>query len=249
MNYSQVGVANMALQRIGARGTIGSLTENSPNAIKVNVVWDMVFQEMLSEREWKFAKTRVQLQQNAQAPVGGYKFAYPLPADYLRLVKPREIPEERRIADAAVWGWGGDGWGWFRHRDIPVHPHHVAPYVIEAVLSADGKSYTNNLLTHYPGCNVDYTTVCPITINYIRLITDFTQLLPGFVNCLAYRLAGELALPITEDENKAKSMMQMYFTTLNSAAAQQECDYLQDESGSTTWQDAGRYYGPWGAHR
>jgi hypothetical protein len=68
-------------------------------------------------------------------------------------------------------------------------------------------------------------------------------LLPGFVNCLAYRLAGELALAITEDENKAKSMMQMYFTTLNSAAAQQECDYLQDEAGSQSWVQAGRCFG------
>jgi hypothetical protein len=118
----------------------------------------------------------------------------------------------------------------------------VVPYVIEAVLSADGVSYTNNLLTHYPGCDT-YTNVCPIVINYIRLITDFTQLLPGFVNCLAYRLAGELALAITEDESKAKSMMQMYFTTLNSAAAQQECDYLQDEAGSQSWVQAGRCFG------
>ena len=242
-----MGVVNLALQRIGARGTIGSLTEQTPNAIKASVCFDMVFQEVLSEREWKFAKTRVALQKNAQAPVGGYKFAYPLPADYLRLVRPREIPEERRIADAAEWGWGGDGYGWFRHRDIPVHPHEAVPYVIEAVLSADEVSYTNNLLTNYPHCDT-YTNVRPIIINYIRLITDFTQLLPGFVNCLAYRLAGELALPITEDENKAKSMMQMYFTTLNSAAAQQECDWLADESGSQSWVSAGRF-GAWGAHR
>jgi hypothetical protein len=208
----------------------------------------MILQEVLSEREWKFAKTRVALQQNAQFPEGGYRYAYPLPADYLRLVRPREIPEERRIADAAEWGWGGDGYGWFRHRDIPVHPHEAVPYIIEAVLSADGVSYTNNLLTNYPWCNT-YANARPIIINYIRLITDFTQLLPGFVNCLAYRLAGELALAITEDENKAKSMMQMYYTTLNSAAAQQECDYLQDEAGNYNFIHAGRSFGPWGAHR
>ena len=92
MNYSPVGIANMALQRIGARGTIGSLTEDSPNAIKINIVWDMIFQEVLSERDWKFAKTRIQLQQNATRPVGGYRWAYPLPSDFLRLVRPREIP-------------------------------------------------------------------------------------------------------------------------------------------------------------
>ena len=235
----------MALQRIGARGTISDLSEDSPNAIKVNICWDMIFQEVLSERDWKFAKTRVQLQQNANPPVGGYLYAYNLPSDFLRLVKPREIPEERRIADAAVWGWGGWGWGWFRPHDFPVTPCEVAPYVVEAVQNAAplNNTYTTCLLSNYPGLNA-YTSSCPITINYIRLITDMTQLLPGFVNALAYRLAGELAPAITEDANKAQSMMGMYFQTLNGAQAQQECDdYLKDEAGSQTWVTAGRYCG------
>ena len=242
MNYSPVSISNMSLQLLGARGTIGSLTEQTPNAIKANVAWNMIWPSVLSEREWKCAKTRVALQQNAQSPAGGYKFAYALPADYLRLVKPREIPEERRIADGAVWGWGGDGYGWFRHRDIPVHPHEACPYVIEAVLNADGVSYTNNLLTHYPGGDT-YTNVCPIVINYIRLITDFTQITPGLADVATYRMAAALAVPVTEDAKKAQSMMQMYFTTLNSAAAQQECDWLADESGNYNWIHAGRYSG------
>ena len=248
MQYSPVGIVNMALQRIGARGTIGSLTEDSPNAIKVNNVWQMIFQEVMSERDWKFAKTRVQLVQNANAPAGGYKYAYALPADFLRLCKPREIPEERRIANADMIGWG-DGWGG-HHRDLPVWPREADPYIVETVLSADGVSYTTNLLSNYPhGCT--YADVRPIVINYIRLIADFNQLLPGFVNALAYRLAGELAFAITEDAKKAQSMMQMYYTTLNSAQAQQECDdFLQDEAGSQSWVQAGRWgYGPWGAHR
>jgi hypothetical protein len=56
-------------------------------------------------------------------------------------------------------------------------------------------------------------------------------------------MAAALAVPVTEDAKKAQSMMQMYFTTLNSAAAQQECDYLQDESGSESWINAGRWFG------
>jgi hypothetical protein len=242
MNYSPVGIANVALQRIGARGTIGSLTEDSPNAIKVNVCWDTVFQEVLSERDWKFAKTRVQLQQNANRPAGGYRYAYALPADFLRLCRVREIPEERRIANADLIGWG-EGWGG-HHRDIPVWPHHVAPYIVESVLDpGPPPAYTNNLLSNYPHRD-DYVNARPIVINYIRLITDFTQLLPGFVNCLAYRLAGEVALAITEDAKKAQGMMQMYFTTLNSAQAQQECDdFLQDEAGSQSWVTAGRFGG------
>jgi hypothetical protein len=57
-----------------------------------------------------------------------------------------------------------------------------------------------------------------------------------------------LAVSVTESEKKAQTMMQMYLTTLNSAAAQQEFDYLQDEAGSSTWVSAGRYDSR-GAHR
>lgn len=242
MNYSPVGIANMSLLRIGARGTIGSLTEQSVNAVKINTVWQMILQEVLSERDWKFAKTRAQLQKNANSPAGGYKFAYALPADFLRLCKVREIPEERRIADANVW-FGDGNWGGHRNRDIPVWPREVEPYIVESVMNpgAGGPTYTTNLLSNYPHCD-DYTNARPIVINYIRLISDFTQLLPGFVNALAYRLAGEIAVSITEDTNKAQGMMQMYFTTLNSAQAQTECDdFLQDEQGSQSWVTAGRY--------
>jgi hypothetical protein len=253
VNYSQVQIANVALQRIGARGTISSINENSPNAIKVLTCWDVVFQEVLSERDWKFAKTRVELQQNAQGPAGGYLYAYVLPSDFLRLCRPREIPQERRIANAAFLGWGGGG-GWYgggasRRWDLPVWPREVDPYITETVLNpppptGGSATYTTNLLTNYPGLNNDYANVPPIIINYIRLITDLTQLLPGFVNCLANRLAAELAIPITEDKQKAQGFMETYLQTLNGAQAQTECDdYLQDESGSQTWVTAGRYFG------
>jgi hypothetical protein len=241
MNYSAAGIANMALQRIGARGTISSLTDGSPNANKVNTVWDMIFAEVLSERDWKFAKTRVQLQQNANFPAGGYRFAYTLPADFLRLCRPREKPEERRIATADYWGWEGHG----GRRDRPVWPPEVDPYITETVLNSDGVTYTTNLLSNYPH-DCAYTSCRPIIINYIRLISDYTQLLPGFVNALAFRLAGELAVAITEDSGKQEKMMGMYLAALNSAQAQTECDdFLQDEAGSSTWVDAGRYWGAW----
>ena len=238
----------MALQRIGARGTISSLTEDSPNAIKVNNVWDMVFAEVLSERDWKFAKTRAQLQQNTSKPIGSYRYAYTLPSDFLRLCKPREIPEERKIANFA-WIGNYNGYGYdndyWHPDDHPIIPREVDPYITEAVLvfGSNPPSYTNNLLTNYPyGC--DYSCSCPIVINYIRLITDLSQLLPGFVNALAYRLAGELAVPVTEDLKKSEGGMQMYAQTLNSAQAQQECDdYLKDEAGNFNWLNAGRFRG------
>ena len=232
MNYSQVGIANLSLLRIGARGNIASVSEDSPNAIKVNLIWDMIFQEVLSERDWKFAKLRVALQQSTLTPAYGYRYAYTLPADFLRLVKPRERPQEQGIADFNLLNslaFSGDGRS--HHRDVPVWPPQVAPYVMETL--SDGNKY---LLTDYPA------TVHPVKITYIRLITDLTQLMPGFVNCLANRLASELAIPVTEDKQKAQGFMQAYRDALNSAQAQQECDdSLADESGNFNWLYAGRY--------
>lgn len=240
MNYSAVGIANMALQRIGARGSIASLTENSPNAVKVNTVWDMIFQEVLSERDWKFAKLRVQLPQAAITPVYAYQYAYTLPSDFLRLTKIKDKPHNTEHR------WQGSS-AQFR-RDLPVWPDCVHPWVVETVASGSGDSLTFNkyLLTNYN--SAFSATSEQISINYIRLISDMTQLMPGFVNALANRLASELSIAITEDKQKAQGFMEEYRNTLNSAQAQLECDdYLQDESGSNSWVLAGRrsYWRGW----
>lgn len=233
MNFSQVGISNMALQRIGARGQIASLTESSPNAVKINTVWDLLFSEVLSERDWKFAKLRVQLQQSTLTPVYGYQYAYGLPADFLRIVKIRDKPAHTNRFFTTTSQF---------KRDLPVWPHHVAPWVIETIIDNTNPSapvYNKFLVTNY---NSNFNTTSEqVSINYIRLITDYTQLMPGFVNCFANRLAAELAISVTEDKEKAAGFMQMYKDSLTGAAAQLECDdYLQDESGSNSWALAGR---------
>ena len=83
-------------------------------------------------------------------------------------------------------------------------------------------------------------------ITYIQLISDYTQLMPGFVNCLANRLAMELSIGVTEDKQKFELMQGMYKESLNSAEAQNEClDFSEDEDGSTSWEDAGRSVRAW----
>jgi hypothetical protein len=136
------------------------------------------------------------------------------------------------------------GEGWYRREDPPFWPVGM-PYIIEAVQSGTDSQgnpgYIQCALTDYGGCNG------PAKINYIRLITDYTQLMPGFVNCLTYRLAQELSIGITEDKGKFESMATMYRDSLNSAEAQNEClDFVShDEAGSTSWEDAGRYVRPY----
>ena len=268
MNYSQTQLINLALNRIGARGVITSINDPSPNAVKALLVWDPVFQEVLSERDWKFAKTRVQLQLSPVTPLYTYRYAWALPADFLRFVRPT-----KRQQRYSFWGWGPEGEGWYNNEDPPFWPQR-RDYKVEtltdgwlvstnALYPAAAATYSTSnptfvygqpipygattnpigtfpvgkyALTNYSGCDN------PVAITYIQLITDYTQLMPGFVNCLVTRLAMELCIGVTEDKNKFQGLQEMYRDNLNSAEAQNETmDYEKDEAGSDSWERAGRY--------
>jgi hypothetical protein len=248
VNYSQTSIINVALGRIGARGQITDVNENSPNAVKALAIWDVVFGEVMSERDWKFAKTRVQLQLSPVTPLYSYKYAWALPSDFLRFVRPQNRPPDRNH----IWLWGPEGTGWYHREDPPFWPPEH-PYKIETLTEgwlvappADPVPYPDPFpagkyaLTNYGGHRG------PAAITYIQLISDYTQLMSGFVDCLAWRLAAELAVGVTEDKAKFQGAEQMYRDSLNSAEAQNECmDFSKDESGSTAWQDAGRYTRFW----
>ena len=232
MTYSQVQLANVALGRIGAANRITSVSppDGSPNSIKVNAVWDVIFKEVLSERDWKFAKSRATLQKSSTAPLYGYQNAWALPADFLRFVRPHKRPMNTW---SYCWGSGPEGAGWYNKLDPPMAPVGY-PYIVES-MPVDGNMY---VMTDYDGSDAS----CPnVLINYIQLISDYTKLMPGFVNCFCNRLAAELAIPVTEDPKKFQAMMGLYRDTLNSAMAQNEClDYLANEAGSNSWTSAGR---------
>lgn len=258
MNYTKTSIANVALGRIGARGQITNVdTENSPNAVKVKECWDFVFQEVLAERDWKFAKTRVQLQLSPVTPLYTWKFAWALPADFVRFVRPRRKQVDRNW----YWGYGPEGTGWYNNQDPPFWPAR-AEYKVETLtagwLIVPGQNPApypppfptgQYCLTNYGGGCVSGSNApgaIPAAITYIRLITDYTQLTPGFVNCLANRLAMELAVSITEDKAKREDLKQDYKDSLNSAEAQNESsDTVLDEDGSESWVRAGRRADVW----
>src|ERR1017187_1359562 len=248
MNYSAASIANLALGRIGARGEITDLHESSHNAKKVLNVWDAIFQEVLSEGDWKFAKTRQQLSLSTITPLYTWRFAWALPADFLRFVRPRCKQADHNW----YWGYGPEGTGWYNRQDPPFWPEGW-DYKVETLTAGWDTSVTPPIpfappfpagkyaLTNYSGWQA------PAAITYIQLITDYTQLMPGFVNCLAYRLAQELAIPITEDMKKLQAMEALYKESLNSSEAQNETmDFERNEDGSESWERAGRCWTGYG---
>jgi hypothetical protein len=121
MAYSNVGIANMALQRIGAKSSISALTDATPNAEKVNTVWEYILNECLETIKPHFATVRVALAQSTTSPANTdqYEYCYSMPSDYLCLA-------EGTADDPSVW------------------PKDCYPYSIE---SLDGWTFV--LMTNY----------------------------------------------------------------------------------------------------
>ena len=83
---SVVDICNGALNQLGAT-TILSLTEDSKNARLCNSRYTQVRDALFRSHPWNCLQKRVQIAADATAPAWGFKNAYTLPADCLRLLK------------------------------------------------------------------------------------------------------------------------------------------------------------------
>ena len=219
MAYSDVGIANIALIRIGAK-RISSLTEDSESAIVVNAVWQYIRDEVLSARDWHFAKVRVALAKNVTTPAYNFDYAYTIPSDFLRLCRQDRM-------DASVFPSGLYSEEFFT-----------------------GQLYLNNVYYQYKIETISDGTIClfsdydntddSLFITYIKRITDSTKFSPAFVNCFANRLGAEIATSITESRAKFQDMMNMYESSLKKAESQNMSLDYQDETGNDNWEMSGR---------
>ncbi len=83
---SIVGICNGALNQLGAT-TILSLSEDSKNARLCNSRYTQVRDALFRTHPWNCLQKRVQIAADTTAPAWGFKNAYTLPADCLRLLK------------------------------------------------------------------------------------------------------------------------------------------------------------------
>lgn len=80
MATSQVGICNRALALISV-DPILSITDDSEEARRCNLLWDESLDEMLTEHEWNFATARATLAQLSTTPAFGFDLEYQLPVD------------------------------------------------------------------------------------------------------------------------------------------------------------------------
>lgn len=86
---SDTETANLALQKLGA-ARITSLTEDSRNARSINSCYASVRDQELRSHPWNFPRRRTTIAADATAPAYGYNYAFTLPADCLRILKPND---------------------------------------------------------------------------------------------------------------------------------------------------------------
>jgi hypothetical protein len=82
---SQAGICNRALEKLGEQPIV-SINDESKQAQALKRVYGETLNALLTEHPWHFAKKRAALAAAATAPDWGFAYAYPVPADFLRLL-------------------------------------------------------------------------------------------------------------------------------------------------------------------
>ncbi len=89
MPVAPIDIANSALSKLGAE-LLTSLTEDNDRAVLFNALYEQVRDATLEAFPWSFALKRTTLAQSASTPTFDWAFAYPLPADCLKVEKTDE---------------------------------------------------------------------------------------------------------------------------------------------------------------
>ena len=79
-------LCNLALARLG-EARVYDLTEDQFVAVQCARQFPLAAEEVLRSHRWNFASARVALSRLAEAPAFGFKYAYALPTDCLRVLE------------------------------------------------------------------------------------------------------------------------------------------------------------------
>jgi hypothetical protein len=191
-SISKVKIANMALSHIGADSTIESFTENSTEALQVDLWYDWSRIQTLEAFDWSFARKRLALAEHSEdPPEGQWAFRYQYPADCIAF---RHIanPFNRTFLD----------------------PNDLTESVItDAVpfeLEMDSTDIAKTILT-------DMEDACGVYTFDQEITSTFTA---HFIDALSYMLAHRLAMPITGKLSLRDKMLETWQYYINVAPAQ-----------------------------
>ncbi len=102
MNLSTTDIANAALGLVGAEKILNLVTDTSHPAKTCRFYWPIILQAVLESHPWKCVAQPAVLTTTTTAPPFGFDYAYPLPADFVRMVGLEEPDAQYRVYGGKV---------------------------------------------------------------------------------------------------------------------------------------------------
>lgn len=172
---TSIDFINNALALCGIKPAT-SLADGTPASVIAAAIYPGVFMAVLEEREWTFAKRRLQLVQDTNTPAFGYTHQYVLPGDIITVVRCYQ-------GDSAAFGMPPILQDWVRE-GFRVLTNETDPVYAELIFKADEGAVS-------PACG----------------------------QALVHRLAGEFAIPLTENAKLSDMHWKLYESLIVSAGA------------------------------
>lgn len=201
---SEVEIANAALQKLGA-ARIVDLTDNSVAARACNNCYERLRDKELRAHRWNFAISRAQLAASTTSPAFGPAYAYPLPADFLRLapLDPENIAGSGLSIPGTIVTFGASmDWRIENHLDG------------RAILSNEG---------------------APLNIRYVAIVTDPNLMDALFREALACRMAEEMCEEITQSNVKKADARTDYKAAIQEAKLTNALENVPEQSADSSW--------------
>jgi hypothetical protein len=196
---SQVSICNQALGWLGANLII-SLNDDNKEAALCKANYNDIRDAVLEEREWTFCVRRISLSPLVIEPVYGYTNQFLIPPDVIRILN---VPDTRfGDSNDTLIGTGLGG-----RAEGPDQQPQLSTFRVESI---EQPTATGKVLL----ANVD-----SVFLRVIWRVTNIGLYSPSFVQCLAARIAADLAIPLTQNRTLQRDMWTLYEQKLNRASA------------------------------
>lgn len=178
MSASEAQICNLALLKYGDKA-ITSLDDDTKEGRACKVLYPLMRDEMLYVHPWNFAMRRADISaQLSDTPPFGYDYAYQLPPGCLRVWELYD----QYASDSSSRVWYSEG---------QLDKTNVSP---EDHWDVEG----DELLTDREE---------NIYIRYVAQVKETGYFNPAFVNCLATRLAAELAIKLAKSKTMRTELL------------------------------------------
>lgn len=178
MSASETQICNLALIKFGEK-TINSLEDDTKEGRACKALYPLLREQMLSAHPWNFAMARADISaQLSDTPAFGYDYAYQLPSDCLRVWELYD--QYADTTSARVW---------YSQSQLSKNVS-----ISEDEWEVEGRELLTDRSEN-------------IYIRYIKDVTVTGHFPSMFVECLALRLAAELAVKLAESKSMRAELL------------------------------------------